>query len=345
MNQIMSVLVTGGAGYIGSHTTLVLLQAGFNVVVLDNLCNSTTEPLRRVAKLAGRAPVFVEGDIRDRVLLDHLLVKYSVQSVLHFAGLKAVGESLNQPLSYYDINVGGTVNLCQAMVAAGIFTFVFSSSATVYGDPAVVPVTEEQPVGAVTNPYGRSKFIAEQVLTDLVASAPCWRVALLRYFNPVGAHESGQIGEDPSGTPNNLIPFITQVAVGKLQELVVFGHDYPTLDGTGVRDYIHVMDLAEGHLAALYALQNRSGVSVWNLGTGRAFSVLQIIREFELVSGLKIPYRLAPRRPGDIATCFANSIKASKELGWIAKRNLPAMMRDSWRWQMMNPVGYKTDTY
>ena len=336
----LTVLVTGGAGYIGSHTTLALLQAGFDVVVLDNLCNASAESLRRVAQLAGRAPVFVQGDIRDRTLLDQLLAQHPVQAVLHFAGLKAVGESVAQPLRYFDNNVAGTVTLCQAMAAAGVFTLVLSSSATVYGEPACVPITEEQPVGQTTNPYGRSKFMVEQVLGDLSASDPRWRVALLRYFNPVGAHLSGQIGEDPNGIPNNLLPYITQVAVGKLAELAVFGHDYPTVDGTGVRDYIHVMDLAEGHLAALHALRQRPGVNVWNLGTGQGYSVLQMVRAFEAASGRPVPYRLAPRRPGDIATCYAHPAKAAADLGWQATRSLHQMVLDAWRWQQQNPNGY-----
>lgn len=339
-----TIMVTGGAGYIGSHTTLVLLQAGFEVVVLDNLCNASAESLRRVAQLSGREPVFVEGDIRDQALLNKLLVQHSVQGVLHFAGLKAVGESVSQPLRYYDNNVGGTVTLCQAMAAAGVFTLVFSSSATVYGDPATVPITEDQPAGHTTNPYGRSKFMVEQVLVDLATSDPRWRVALLRYFNPVGAHESGQMGEDPHGIPNNLLPYITQVAVGRLPELAVFGNDYPTVDGTGVRDYIHVVDLAEGHLAALAALNathTRSGTHVWNLGTGQGYSVLQMVEAFEAASGRPVPYRLAPRRPGDIANCYADPTKAATELGWTAKRDLNTMMRDAWRWQSQNPDGYR----
>jgi len=335
-----TILVTGGAGYIGSHTTLALLQAGFRVVVLDNLCNASAESLKRVAQLAGREPVFVQGDIRDRALLDQLLAQHPVQAVMHFAGLKAVGESVAQPLRYYDNNVGGTINLCQAMAAAGVFTLVFSSSATVYGDPATVPITEDQPVGQTTNPYGRSKFMVEQVLGDLAASDARWRGALLRYFNPVGAHESGLMGEDPNGIPNNLLPYITQVAVGKLPELAVFGNDYPTPDGTGVRDYIHVVDLAEGHLCALKALQTRTGAHVWNLGTGQGYSVLEMVRAFEAASGRPIPYRIAPRRPGDIATCYADPTKAKQELGWQAQRGLPEMMRDAWRWQSMNPNGY-----
>jgi UDP-glucose 4-epimerase len=287
--------------------------------------------------------VFVEGDIRDRTLLDQLLAQHPVQAVLHFAGLKAVGESVAHPLRYYDNNVGGTVTLCQAMAAAGVFTLVFSSSATVYGDPATVPITEDQQAGHTTNPYGRSKFMVEQLLGDLAASDPRWRVALLRYFNPVGAHESGLIGEDPHGIPNNLLPYITQVAVGKLPELAVFGNDYPTIDGTGVRDYIHVVDLAQGHLAALKALQTRTGTHVWNLGTGQGYSVLQIIQAFEAACGKHIPYRIAPRRPGDIAACYADPAKASTELGWNANRDLCTMMSDSWRWQVTNPDGYRTD--
>ncbi len=334
-------MITGGAGYIGSHTTLCLLQAGFDVVVLDNLCNASAESLRRVALLAGRTPVFVDGDIRDRALLDKLLAQHPVQEVLHFAGLKAVGESIAHPLRYYENNVGGTVTLCQAMAAAGVFTLVFSSSATVYGDLATVPITEDQPAGHTTNPYGRSKFMVEQVLGDLAASDPRWRIALLRYFNPVGAHESGQIGEDPYGIPNNLLPYITQVAVGKLPELAVFGNDYPTIDGTGVRDYIHVADLAQGHLAALKALQTRTGTHVWNLGTGQGYSVLQIIQAFEAASGKSIPYRVVTRRCGDIAACYADPAKAITELGWSANRDLLTMMSDSWRWQKMNPGGYR----
>lgn len=340
MNQGVKVLVTGGAGYIGSHTTLALLQSGFDVVVLDNLCNASAESLRRVEQLAGRAPIFVRGDVRDRALLDKLLAQHPVQAVLHFAGLKAVGESATQPLCYYSNNVSGTVTLCQAMAAAGLFTLVFSSSATVYGEPAVLPVTECHPAGVTTNPYGRSKYVVEQLLQDLAASDLRWRVALLRYFNPVGAHESGQIGEDPFGIPNNLLPYIIQVAAGKLPELGVFGDDYPTEDGTGVRDYIHVVDLAEGHLAALNALQTRTGAHVWNLGTGQGYSVLQVVQAFEAASNQPIPYRVMKRRPGDIAVCYASPFKAAAELGWTAKRDLFTMMSDSWRWQMMNPDGY-----
>ena len=336
-----SILVTGGAGYIGSHTTLALLQAGHNVVVLDNLCNSSAESLKRVAQLAGREPVFVQGDIRDRAVLDRLFAEHAVDAVLHFAGLKAVGESVAQPLRYYDNNVHGSQVLWQACADAGVFNVVFSSSATVYGEPAQMPISEACPVGQPTNPYGRSKLMVEDMLRDVAASDPRWRIAILRYFNPVGAYESGQIGEDPNGIPNNLLPYIAQVAVGKLPELAVFGNDYPTPDGTGVRDYIHVVDLAEGHLRALEALQTRSGAHVWNLGTGQGYSVLDMVRAFEAASGKPLPYRVAPRRPGDIATCYADPAKAERELGWKARRGLVEMMRDAWRWQLMNPDGYR----
>lgn len=336
-----SILVTGGAGYIGSHTTLALLQAGHNVVVLDNLCNSSAESLKRVAQLAGREPVFVQGDIRDRAVLDRLFAEHAVDAVLHFAGLKAVGESVAQPLRYYDNNVHGSQVLLQACADAGVFNVVFSSSATVYGEPAQMPISEACPVGQPTNPYGRSKLMVEDMLRDVAASDPRWRIAILRYFNPVGAYESGQIGEDPNGIPNNLLPYIAQVAVGKLPELAVFGNDYPTPDGTGVRDYIHVVDLAEGHLRALEALQTRSGAHVWNLGTGQGYSVLDMVRAFEAASGKPLPYRVAPRRPGDIATCYADPAKAERELGWKARRGLDEMMRDAWRWQLMNPDGYR----
>ena len=336
------ILVTGGAGYIGSHTALALLQAGHAVVVLDNLCNSSAESLKRVAQLAGRAPAFVEGDISDRAVLDRLFAEHSVDAVLHFAGLKAVGESVAQPLRYYDNNVHGSQALLQAMAYAGVFNFVFSSSATVYGEPAQMPISEACPVGQPTNPYGRSKLMVEDMLRDVAASDPRWRIAILRYFNPVGAHKSGLIGEDPNGIPNNLLPYITQVAVGKLPELAVFGDDYSTPDGTGVRDYIHVVDLAEGHLKALEALETRTGAHVWNLGTGQGYSVLEMIRAFEAASVKSIPYRIAPRRPGDIATCYADPTKAERELGWRAHRGLDQMMQDAWRWQSMNPIGFKS---
>lgn len=338
----MSVLVTGGAGYIGSHTVLALLQSGHDVVVLDNLCNSTDESMRRLAQLAGRAPIFVRGDVRDRPLLDRLLKEHRVTAVMHFAGLKAVGESMRLPLQYFDNNVAGTITLCQAMAEAGVFEFVFSSSATVYGNPAEVPFREEMPVERPTNPYGRSKLIVEDILQDLAASDTRWSVAILRYFNPVGAHESGLIGEDPKGTPNNLLPFILKVAIGKIPELSVFGDDYPTPDGTGVRDYIHVVDLADGHLKALRSIGQRSGVGIWNLGTGVGLSVLQMVRAFEQVTGRRIPFRLAPRRAGDIAAYWADASKAERELGWRARRDLHEMIGDAWRWQTQNPDGYDT---
>lgn len=338
------ILVTGGAGYIGSHTVLVLLQSGFDVTVIDNLSNSSDESLSRVARLAGKSPRFVKADIRERGQLSAVFAERPVSAVIHFAGLKAVGESVRVPLRYYDNNVVGTLRLCEAMAEHGVFTLVFSSSATVYGDPATVPISEDQPLGTPTNPYGRSKLMIEQLLTDLAASDARWKVALLRYFNPVGAHESGLIGEDPNGIPNNLLPYIAQVAAGKLRELSVWGNDYPTPDGTGVRDYIHVVDLAEGHLCALNALQTRPGVGIWNLGTGRGYSVFDMLRAFEAASGKTIPYRLAPRRSGDIAMCFADPSRAERELGWRASRGLQAMMEDTWRWQSRNPNGYRSST-
>lgn len=334
------ILVTGGAGYIGSHTSLVLLQAGYAVVVLDNLCNSSIVSLNRVAQLAGRAPEFVEGDIRDRALLDRLFAEHTIDAVLHFAGLKAVGESVVQPLRYFDNNVHGSQVLLEACTNAGVFNLVFSSSATVYGDSVQMPISEACPASQPTNPYGRSKLIVEDILCDLAKSDSRWSIAILRYFNPVGAHESGLMGEDPNGIPNNLLPYITQVAVGKLPELAVFGNDYPTPDGTGVRDYIHVMDLAQGHLRALEVLQTRIGAHIWNLGTGQGYSVLEMVRAFEAASGKSVPYRVAARRSGDIAICYAAPDKAERDLGWKAQRGLNEMMRDAWRWQSMNPDGY-----
>lgn len=335
-----SILVTGGAGYIGSHATLALLAAGHDVVVLDNLCNSSAESLRRIKRICGRAPIFVQGDIRDTALLDLLFASHPVTAVLHFAGLKAVGESVRKPLEYYATNVAGSVNLFQAMARAGVFRLVFSSSATVYGEPERMPIREDFPTGRPTNPYGRSKLMVEELLQDLAASDPRWSVALLRYFNPVGAHESGLIGEDPNGIPNNLLPYISQVAVGKLAQLAVYGDDYPTRDGTGVRDYIHVVDLAEGHLKALQVIGQTQGVKVWNLGTGTGYSVLDMVRAFEQASGRAVPYRIEARRPGDIAECWADPERSERELDWTARRGLEAMMRDTWRWQMNNPQGY-----
>jgi UDP-glucose 4-epimerase len=335
-----TVLVTGGAGYIGSHTTLQLLQAGVNVVVLDNLCNSSPVSLERVSTLADRAPMFVCGDVRDERLLGELFQQHAFDAVMHFAGLKAVGESVEQPLRYYDNNVNGSRVLLQAMANAGVFKLVFSSSATVYGEPEHMPIAETCPVGRPTNPYGRSKLMVEDMLRDLAASDDRWRVAVLRYFNPIGAHESGRIGEDPNGIPNNLLPYIAQVAVGKLPELSVFGNDYPTPDGTGVRDYIHVVDLADGHLCALKVLDSRTGLHVWNLGTGQGYSVLEMIKAFELVCGRAIPFRVVSRRAGDIASCYAESTKASVDLNWRARRGLPEMLLDAWRWQQQNPNGF-----
>lgn len=335
------ILVTGGAGYIGSHTTLALLKAGYKVVVLDNLCNSSVESLRRVEQMVGYTPTFIQGDVRNGALLQRIFAEHSIDAVLHFAGLKAVGESVSHPLRYYDNNVHGSQVLLQVMAESSVFKFVFSSSATVYGEPAQMPISEACPVGLPTNPYGRSKLMVEDMLRDLVIADPRWSIAILRYFNPVGAHESGLIGEDPNGIPNNLLPYIAQVAIGKLPELAVFGNDYPTPDGTGVRDYIHVVDLAEGHLRALEALQTRTGAHVWNLGTGQGYSVLEMVRAFEAASGKPVPYRVTPRRPGDIATCYADPAKAEHELGWKARRGLDEMMRDAWRWQSMNPDGYR----
>jgi UDP-glucose 4-epimerase len=335
-----TVLVTGGAGYIGSHTALQLLEAGTHVIVLDNLVNSSAESLKRVERLCGRAPLLIEGDVRDRGLLRSVFAQHPVQAVLHFAGLKAVGESVEQPLRYYDNNVHGSQVLLEAMAEAGVFHFVFSSSATVYGAPKVMPISESLPVGEITNPYGRSKWVVEEMLRDLCRSDPRWRVAILRYFNPVGAHISGEMGEDPHGIPNNLLPYMTQVAVGKLERLSVFGDDYETPDGTGVRDYIHVVDLAPGHLKALEAIQHKVGAHVWNLGTGQGYSVLDMIRSFEGVIGRPLPYRVAPRRAGDVAVCYADPHKAAQDLGWQAQLGLDDMLRDAWRWQQKNPNGF-----
>jgi len=335
----MRILVTGGAGYIGSHTCCELLAAGHAVVVVDNLCNSKEESLRRVMEIAGRDLDFVKADLRDRAALDAIFRGQAIDAVIHFAGLKAVGESTRIPLAYYENNVGGTLTLCQAMAEAGVRRLVFSSSATVYGDPATVPIREGFPLSA-TNPYGRSKLMVEKILRDLADSDGAWAIDLLRYFNPVGAHPSGRIGEDPNGIPNNLMPYVAQVAVGKLAELQVFGDDYPTPDGTGVRDYIHVVDLARGHLRALERPDRGTGVSVYNLGTGRGYSVLEMVRAFEDASGRRVPYRVGDRRPGDIATCYADPSLAEAELGWRAEFGIEAMVRDAWRWQRENPEGF-----
>jgi len=335
----MRILVTGGAGYIGSHTSLELLRAGHEVVVVDNLSNSKEEALRRVQELAGRSLTFHRIDLLDRPALDGAFAGAPIDAIIHFAGLKAVGESVAIPLRYYHNNITGTLMLCDAMKAHGVRNLVFSSSATVYGDPARVPVTEDMPLSA-TNPYGRTKLMIEEILRDLHRSDASWNIALLRYFNPVGAHASGRIGEDPNGIPNNLMPFVAQVAVGKLPELHVFGSDYPTPDGTGVRDYIHVVDLALGHLAALDRLAAHPGVSTYNLGTGRGYSVLEVVAAFEQAAGRRIPYRIVARRPGDIAESYADPAKVREELGWSAARGIAEMCADTWRWQSNNPRGY-----
>lgn len=335
----LHVLVTGGAGYIGSHTVLELLSAGHSVVVLDNLCNSSAESLARVERITGRAVRLVRGDIRDAALLDQLLSAESFDATLHFAGLKAVGESVAKPLAYYDNNVNGTIILLQRLAAAGLRRFVFSSSATVYGDPQQVPIVEGAPTGP-TNPYGRTKWLVEIILRDLAAADPGWSIANLRYFNPVGAHESGLIGEDPQGPPNNLMPFVAQVAVGRRDRLSVFGNDWNTPDGTGVRDYIHVVDLARGHLAALEQVCRQQGEFTVNLGTGRGYSVLEMIRAFEKASGRRINYDIVARRPGDIATCYADPAHAEQLLGWRATRDIDQMCADAWRWQLGNPNGF-----
>ncbi|MFY0731794.1 UDP-glucose 4-epimerase GalE [Pseudomonas sp. NFX15] len=336
-----TTLITGGAGYIGSHTALTLIEAGQHVLILDNLCNSCHESIGRLEHLAHARVDFVEGDIRDTPLLERLFSQYDIDAVVHFAGLKSVANSVCHPLDYYANNVVGTFNLCEVMARFNVFNLVFSSSATVYGEPAHMPIFEDAGTGVPASPYGRSKLMVEQLLADLARSEPRWSIALLRYFNPVGAHESGLIGEDPSGRPNNLLPFLTQVAIGRLPELTVFGNDYPTADGTCVRDYIHVVDLAEGHLKALQVLRRDPGIHTWNLGTGIGYSVLQMIRSFEDVTGVSIAFRFAGRRAGDIAQCWADASKARRELGWYARRNLEQMIQDSWRWQSSNPYGYR----
>ncbi|UCJ15469.1 UDP-glucose 4-epimerase GalE [Pseudomonas sp. MM211] len=337
------ILVTGGAGYIGSHAVLTLLQAGHEVVVLDNLCNSSRTSLQRVALIAGCQPRFIKGDIRNRGLLDDLFRRWPITAVMHFAGLKAVGESVRDPLRYYETNVAGSITLCQSMADAGIFRLVFSSSATVYGESVSMPIQEDSPTGIPTNPYGQSKLMAENVLKALAQSDPRWSIALLRYFNPIGAHESGLIGEDPNGIPNNLLPYMLQVAVRRQPQLSIYGGDYATSDGTGVRDYIHVMDLVDGHLRALDRLGHIRGSMVWNLGTGQGYSVLQMVRAFEKVIGRALPFRIVARRPGDIAQCWADPSKAKNELQWSAERGLQTMLTDSWRWQKGNPQGYQAD--
>ena len=336
----MKVLVTGGAGYIGSHTVLELLNEDHQVVVIDNLSNSCKEALRRVEKITDRSITFYEVDLLNKSAVDQIFTNHDFDSVIHFAGYKAVGESVAKPLKYYDNNITSTLNLCDLMEKHEVKNIVFSSSATVYGDPEQVPITENSPLSA-TNPYGRTKLFIEYILKDLQGSDNSWNIALLRYFNPVGAHKSGLIGEDPNDIPNNLMPFVSQVAVGKLKELSVFGNDYPTPDGTGVRDYIHVVDLAVGHLKALEKLNSNPGLVIYNLGTGTGTSVLEMVKAFERASGKKVPYKITPRRPGDIAECYADPSKAENELDWKAKRGIDEMCRDAWKWQSENPNGYK----
>lgn len=335
----MTILVTGGAGYIGSHTCVELLAAGEEVVVFDNFSNSHPESLRRVEQITGRTLAVVEADIRDQTALEAALRRYGCRSVIHFAGLKAVGESSEKPLAYYDNNVIGTHRLLTAMQNCGVDTLVFSSSATVYGEPQRLPLTEDHPLSA-TNPYGRTKLFIEEMLRDFHAANPSWRIGILRYFNPAGAHDSGLIGEDPQGIPNNLMPFVAQVAVGRREQLQVWGSDYPTHDGTGVRDYIHVVDLAVGHLKAMERLSEPQCFAV-NLGTGAGYSVLDVVKAFENASKRRVPYQLSPRRPGDIAACYADSGLAGQLLGWRAERDLAAMCKDHWRWQKKNPKGYR----
>ena len=333
------ILITGGTGYIGSHTAVELMGAGHEVVIVDNLCNSSIRVLERLERLCGRAPHFIQADVRDASALEHVFARHPVEAVVHFAGLKAVGESVADPLRYFDNNVGGTLSLIRAMAQAGVHRMVFSSSATVYGDPDTVPITESSRLQA-TNPYGRSKLMCEDMLRDLHKADPRWQVAILRYFNPVGAHDSGLIGEHPHGTPNNLMPFMTQVAVGKREHLNIFGNDYPTPDGTGVRDYIHVVDLAQGHLAALRYLQQRQQSITVNLGTGQGVSVRELADTFARVTGVAIPYRFVARRPGDVASCYADTRLAAQALGWTARLGVDRMCLDAWRWQSANPEGY-----
>lgn len=334
----MKVLVTGGAGYIGSHTCVELLNAGYEVVIMDNFSNSKPESLRRIEKITGKKPVFYEVDLLDEAGMDRIFTEHAIDAVIHFAGLKAVGESVAMPLRYYHNNITGTLLLCQVMSRHNVKKMVFSSSATVYGNPASVPIREDFPL-STTNPYGSTKLMIENILRDLFVADPEWSIALLRYFNPIGAHKSGLIGEDPNGIPNNLMPYIAQVSIGKLKELSVFGNDYPTRDGTGVRDYIHVVDLSLGHLKALEKVASTTGVDAYNLGTGNGYSVLELVDAFEKASGKKVPYRIAPRRPGDIAECFADPAKAKKELGWEATRGVSEMCEDAYRFMVQNPKG------
>ena len=338
----MALLVTGGAGYIGSHTVVELLDAGYDVVVLDNLSNSSYKAIERVKEITGKKVRFYEADMLDAQALDMIFAEEDIEGVIHFAGLKAVGESVYEPWLYYHNNVSGTLNLTRMMAERGCKKIIFSSSATVYGDPEEIPITEECPKGFCTNPYGWTKWMIEQILTDLHTADPEWSVVLLRYFNPIGAHASGMIGEDPKGIPNNLLPYVSQVAVGRLEKLGVFGNDYPTPDGTGVRDYIHVVDLARGHVKALQKFDDKPEVSVYNLGTGQGYSVLEVVDAFEKASGQKVPYEIKERRAGDIATCYAVSTKAKNKLGRVAEKGIEEMCADAWRWQSQNPNGYES---
>ena len=337
----MKILVTGGAGYIGSHTCIELQQNGYDVAVIDNLSNSSEESLKRVAKITGKEVPFYKVDILDKEEMDKVFTKENPDAVIHFAGLKAVGESVEKPYEYYNNNIAGTLCLIDVMRKHNVKNIIFSSSATVYGDPAIIPITEECPKGVCTNPYGWTKWMLEQILTDIQKADPEWNVVLLRYFNPIGAHESGTIGENPNGIPNNLMPYVTQVAVGKLKELGIFGNDYDTPDGTGVRDFIHVVDLAKGHVKALAKIKDKSGLNIYNLGTGVGYSVLDVVKNFEEATGVKVPYVIKPRRAGDIATCYSDASKAKRELGWVAEKGIKEMCADSWRWQKNNPNGFE----
>lgn len=339
----MTILVTGGAGFIGSHTCVELLNAGYDTIILDNLCNSKRESIKRIEEITGKRVKFYKGDIRDRVFLDKLFEENKIDGVIHFAGLKAVGESVQKPLEYYDNNIGGTVTLLEAMRDAGCKRIVFSSSATVYGAENESPMREDMPEGKTTNPYGTTKLYIERILRDTYVSDNTWSICLLRYFNPIGAHRSGKIGEDPNGIPNNLVPYIAKVAVGKLDHITVFGNDYPTPDGTGVRDYIHVVDLAIGHIKAVEKISGETGCFTYNLGTGRGYSVLDVIHAFEKACGHPLKYEIAQRRAGDIATLYSDPSKAERELGWKAERDIDEMCADSWRWQSSNPDGYSDD--
>ncbi|MBQ9029017.1 MAG: UDP-glucose 4-epimerase GalE [Lachnospiraceae bacterium] len=336
----MAILVTGGTGFIGSHTVVELLQSGYEVVIADNLYNSKAMVVDRIEKITGKRPAFYELDVCDKPALDALFEKERIDAVIHFAGYKAVGESTRKPIEYYENNLGSTLTLCRSMREHGCFKIVFSSSATVYGDPAFVPITEECPKGITTNPYGETKSMQERILTDIWRADNRWKVMLLRYFNPIGAHESGLIGEDPKGIPNNLLPYVAQVASGKLEKVHVFGNDYDTPDGTGIRDYIHVVDLAKGHVKAIEGMEKLDGVNVFNLGTGHGYSVLDIIKAFSKACGKDLPYVIDPRRPGDIAVCYSDPAKARDVLGWTAGKNLEDMCRDGWNWQSKNPDGY-----